>query len=83
MKRPIVVINPNSNQSVTDGLGECLARFNNNKSHPIECVTLKNGPFGIESQLHVHPVEITQKELLLEVSRLNADPKIHGILGAF
>lgn len=51
MKRPIVVINPNSNQSVTDGLGECLARFNNNKSHPIECVTLKNGPFGIESQL--------------------------------
>lgn len=35
---------------------------------------------GIESQLHVHPVEITQKELLLEVSRLNADPKIHGIL---
>ena len=41
MKRPIIVINPNSNQSVTDGLRECLAQFNINKSHPIECVTLK------------------------------------------
>ena len=51
MKRPIIVINPNSNQSVTDGLEECLIRFNNDKSHPIECTTLKNGPFGIESQL--------------------------------
>ena len=51
MKRPIIVINPNSNQSVTDGLKECLTHFNNNGFYPIECVTLKNGPFGIESQL--------------------------------
>lgn len=51
MKRPIIVINPNSNQSVTDGLKECLTQFNSNGFYPIECVTLKNGPFGIESQL--------------------------------
>ncbi len=35
---------------------------------------------GIESQLHVHPVEITQEALLQEVGRLNADPGVHGIL---
>lgn len=48
---PIVVINPNSNQAVTDGLADALAPFA--KAGPgIECVTLTDGPFGIESQVH-------------------------------
>jgi len=51
MIQPIVVINPNSNQSVTDGLEKCLVSFNQIKTCPIECVTLSEGPFGIESQL--------------------------------
>lgn len=48
---PIVVINPNSNQAVTDGLAEALASFGR-AGPPIECVTLAEGPFGIESQVH-------------------------------
>ena len=51
MINPIVVINPNSNQSVTDGLEEGLEPFNQAGTPPIEFVTLADGPFGIESQL--------------------------------
>ncbi len=47
---PIVVINPNSNQAVTDGLAEALAPFQRPDGPPIECLTLAEGPFGIESQ---------------------------------
>lgn len=47
-----MVINPNSNQAVTDGLATALQRFNIPRGGPqIECVTLREGPFGIESQV--------------------------------
>ena len=48
---PVVVINPNSNQSVTDGLEKSLSHFNQFGECSVECVTLVEGPFGIESQL--------------------------------
>lgn len=47
---PIIVINPNSNQAVTDGLAEALAPFQRPDGPAIECLTLAEGPFGIESQ---------------------------------
>ncbi|MEO1277154.1 MAG: aspartate/glutamate racemase family protein, partial [Pseudomonadota bacterium] len=47
---PIHVINPNSNQAVTDGLAEALACFRAPGWPVVECVTLTEGPFGIESQ---------------------------------
>ena len=50
MTGPIVVINPNSNQTVTDGLAAALAPFNRAGGPAIECLTLAEGPFGIESQ---------------------------------
>ncbi len=51
---PIVVINPNSNQAVTNGLDDALAPFR--LGPPIECLTLAEGPFGIESDAHVAQV---------------------------
>lgn len=45
---PILVINPNSNEVVTEGLRAALAPFA--RAVPIECLTLAEGPFGIESQ---------------------------------
>lgn len=48
---PIVVINPNSNQAVTDGLCEALEPFRFDGGPAIECLTLAEGPFGIESQV--------------------------------
>ncbi|MBS0122687.1 aspartate/glutamate racemase family protein [Thetidibacter halocola] len=51
MPGPIVVINPNSNQAVTDGLDAALEAFRLPGGPGIECLTLAEGPFGIESQL--------------------------------
>jgi Asp/Glu/hydantoin racemase len=46
---PILVINPNSNAAVTEGLDRALDRFRA-AGPAIECLTLAEGPFGIESQ---------------------------------
>jgi Asp/Glu/hydantoin racemase len=54
MTATILVINPNSNQVVTDGLDVALAPFRT--AAPIECQTLAEGPFGIETQLHTEQV---------------------------
>ena len=35
---------------------------------------------GILSQLKVFPVEMSQKDLLGEIDKLNSDPEVHGIL---
>ncbi|MEM6488361.1 MAG: aspartate/glutamate racemase family protein [Pseudomonadota bacterium] len=48
---PILVINPNSNQAVTDGLDRALAPFRAPGLPAIECLTLAEGPFGIQSQV--------------------------------
>lgn len=52
----ILVINPNSNQAVTDGLDAALACFRFPGGPAIECLTLSEGPFGIETQLHTEEV---------------------------
>ncbi len=62
MTGPIVVINPNSNQAVTDGLAEALAGLRG--AARIECVTLAEGPFGIESQRHVDQVALPLAALI-------------------
>jgi Asp/Glu/hydantoin racemase len=54
MTATILVINPNSNQVVTDGLDVALAPFRT--AAPIECQTLADGPFGVETQLHTEQV---------------------------
>lgn len=62
MTGPIVVINPNSNQAVTDGLADALAPFG--AGCRIDCVTLTEGPFGIESQRHVDQVVLPLAALI-------------------
>ncbi|MCR8723392.1 aspartate/glutamate racemase family protein [Frigidibacter sp. ROC022] len=62
MTGPIVVINPNSNQAVTDGLSEALEPFR--AAVPIECLTLDEGPFGIESQRDVDQVALPLAALI-------------------
>jgi Asp/Glu/hydantoin racemase len=53
---PIVVINPNSNEAVTAGLSEALEPFRFPGGPAIECLTLAEGPFGIESQVDADSV---------------------------
>ena len=64
MNRPVVVINPNSNQTVTDGFEKRLIHLNQFEGFFIECVTLEEGPFGIESQLDSDSVVIPLANLV-------------------
>ena len=52
----ILVINPNSNEAVTDGLDAALACYRFPGGPAVECLTLVEGPFGIETQLHTEEV---------------------------
>jgi len=61
---PIVVINPNSNQAVTDGLSEALDPFRFSGGPAIECLTLAEGPFGIESQVDTDSVVLPLVRLI-------------------
>lgn len=48
---PILVINPNSNSDVTQGISDALEGFRFPGGPDVECLTLAEGPFGIESQI--------------------------------
>ena len=63
MKR-IVVVNPNSNADVTAGLDAALAAFRFPGGPAIECLTLAEGPFGIESQLDADSVVLPLARLV-------------------
>lgn len=52
----ILVINPNSTQTVTDGIDRAMEPLRMSGGPAIECVTLKEGPPGIENQGHVEQV---------------------------
>lgn len=54
--KPIVVINPNSTLSVTNGLDRAVQPLRLAGGPDIECVTLDGGPPGIETQEQVDAV---------------------------
>ncbi|MBB94825.1 MAG: Asp/Glu racemase [Rhodobacteraceae bacterium] len=64
MSGPIVVINPNSNQAVTDGMDAALQPFRLGGGPEIECLTLAEGPFGVETQLHTDQVVLPLVKLV-------------------
>lgn len=56
MTSTIRVINPNSNPAVTDGIAEAVAPLAWPGAIAIDCVTLAEGPFGVESQADMDSV---------------------------
>jgi Asp/Glu/hydantoin racemase len=56
MSSPIVVLNPNSSQSVTDALSESLEPLRFSGGPAIRCETLAAGPPAIETDEHVAAV---------------------------
>src|SRR5687767_5472435 len=56
MTAKILVINPNSTEAVTRGIDEACAPLRMPGGPAIDCVTLKEGPPGIETQQHVDSV---------------------------
>ena len=79
----ILVINPNSNQAVTDGLAEALAPLEFQNGPEIVCRTLEEGPYGIESQADVDGVAmplarmIAREEADAYVIACYSDPGLH------
>ena len=65
-KPKILVINPNSNKAVTEGMAKELQSFNFLDGPEIVCVSLTQGPFGIESQADVESVKLPLRNMVSE-----------------
>jgi len=83
----ILVINPNSSAAVTRGIDEACAPLRMAGGPAIECVTLKEGPPGIETQEHVdsvvqpllHLVRETENQYAAFVIACYSDPGLHSL----
>lgn len=64
MGQRILVINPNSTEAVTRGIDEACEPLRIAGGPAIDCVTLKQGPPGIETQQHVDGVVAPLVELV-------------------
>ena len=62
----VLVINPNSNQAVTDGMADAVKPLAIDGGPDIECVTLAEGPFGVETQADVESVTLPLRKLVSE-----------------
>jgi Asp/Glu/hydantoin racemase len=85
MARPrILIINPNSNAAVTQGLELALKPLAFADGPELVCTTLAEGPFGVESQADVDGVAIPLRRLIESDTRAAAfviacysDPGLH------
>jgi allantoin racemase len=83
----ILVINPNSTEAVTRGIDEACEPLRMAGGPAIDCVTLKEGPPGIETQQHVDGVVqpllnlVRQKEAQYAafVIACYSDPGLHSV----
>ena len=58
----IRIINPNSNDSVTQAMSEAVEPLRLNNGPKIDCITIANGPFGVESDEDVRVAATLVKE---------------------
>ena len=83
----ILVINPNSTEAVTRGIDDACAPLRLSGGPAIDCVTLKEGPPGIESQQHVDGVVgpllrlvgEREKDCAAFVLACYSDPGLHSV----
>src|SRR5438067_6896482 len=83
----ILVINPNSTEAVTRGIDQGVEPLRIPGGPAIECVTLREGPPGIETQQHVDGVVAPLMKLVREkesqyeafVIACYSDPGLHSV----
>ena len=83
----ILVINPNSTEAVTRGIDEAMAPLRNSGGPEIDCMTLKEGPPGIETQQDVdgvipHLIRVVREkesEYAAFVIACYSDPGLHSV----
>ena len=87
MSERIIVINPNSTTEVTEGIDRALEPLRLPGGPEIECLTLAEGPPGIESQRHVDGVIVPLCKLVEQrdndasafVIACFSDPGLHAV----
>lgn len=87
MTERILVINPNSTEAVTRGIDAACAPLRMAGGPAIDCVTLAEGPPGIETQQHVDGVVAPMLRLVQEkegqyaafVIACYSDPGLHSL----
>lgn len=67
----VLLINPNSNPAVTAGMAEAVAPLALPGGPVMECVTLEEGPFGVETMRDVEAVTLPLARMVTE--RTDAD----------
>ncbi len=84
VRQRILVVNPNSNDAVTRGIDTALDPLRFAEGPQIDCMTLTEGPFGIESQADVESVTMPLARLVRETNDTAAfvvacysDPGLH------
>ena len=83
----ILVINPNSTEECTRGIDDACAPLRMQGGPGIDCVTLKEGPPGVETQQHVDGVVAPMLKLIREkekdyaafVVACYSDPGLHSL----
>jgi len=80
----ILVINPNSNEVVTEGLRQAVLPLTFAEGPEIVCETLAEGPYGIETQEHVESVSLPLRRRVEAANDVDAfvvacysDPGLH------
>lgn len=80
----ILVINPNSNEMVTEGLRQALVPLAFAEGPEIICESLREGPAGIETQEHVESVTLPLRRRVEAANDIDAfiiacysDPGLH------
>ncbi|MCU4179514.1 aspartate/glutamate racemase family protein [Bosea sp. BH3] len=80
----ILVINPNSNEVVTEGLRQAVLPLTYTEGPEIVCETLAEGPLGIETQEHVESVSLPLRRKVEAANDVDAfviacysDPGLH------
>ena len=87
MQDRVLVINPNSSAAVTRGMDDACDRLRIAGGPAIECVTLEEGPPGIETQEHVEAVvaplmrmvSTRERDCSAFVIGCFSDPGIHAL----
>ena len=87
MTDSILVINPNSSVAVTRAMDEACAALRSPGGPGIECVTLEEGPPGIETQQHVDSVVGPLARMVSEREKRHgafviacfSDPGLHSV----
>jgi allantoin racemase len=84
LRKKILVVNPNSNETVTRSLSEALQPFLRVNGFEVDCVTLAEGPYGIETQADADSVVMPLRRLVAADNSADAfviacysDPGVH------